>query len=193
MKLLLSLTLSLSLSLSCHLQLIFQQKRSMTWNTLTTINHGATAANRATVRWSTQAPVGFGAKNVFKGIIKLQRFDNTELFRLACVGRYHDITGNHQVLPTGRDAAKKNKITIPLPAEASCHWSMYASQTTCSDGTKVKIISFQFTANPDGICQMVINIPFEDDENLAGAFHFARDTHSEFRSKNTINDNFLLE
>ena len=166
----------------------------MTWNTLTTINHGATAANKATVRWSTQAPVGNGHKNVFKGIIKLQRFDNTELFRLACVGRYYDSSGNHPVLPGG-DEKKISNITIPLPAEASCRWTMYAAQTTCSDGTKVKIITLYFTANADGINQMVINIPFMDDgaENLAGAFHFARDTHSEFCSKPKFNDDFLLE
>ena len=162
----------------------------MTWNTLTTINHGATAANKATVRWSTQAPVGNGAKNVFKGIIKLQRFGNTELFRLACVGHYYDSSGTHPV-------EKISNITIPLPAEASCRWTMYAAQTTCSDGTKVKIITLYFTANADGINQMVINIPFLDDENLAGAFHFARDTHLEFCSKPKpkpkFNDDFLLE
>ena len=175
---------------SLHFLILFFRKRTMTWNTLTTINdHNQGAAGRASVHWATQAP-SRQCCFVFKGTIKLQRFGESELFRIFCKGRYYNRSGPVIAIC---DNNTLNTVTLPLPAEHQCQWSLHSSDKTCSDGTKVKTISFHFTGNNDGIRRIHINIPYTEaggDGNLVGAFHFANQTHTEYQ---LIPDNFLLE
>ena len=124
------------------------------WHTLRSLYDTHRAESRASLRVYSE-----NGNSCVKGAVRLQRYGDTLLFRLAYEGND---------APGGRVTDKTRRGCVYLPAEDLVNWGIRMRMDRTSTGRDVQVIDMQFGAGilcADGHLSITITIPMSDDSD----------------------------